>query len=424
MAPRRPRNRSERRRARRGGLHPRTRGALAALSAAAAALPGLAGSALAGSPPERITTSLQTSYYVEDKLDPGSAVTGEQRDRYEIVTQQLSVRAPVLTRAEVGLELGFETMSGASPWYVQPSATPGGRPIQVMSGATIEEQRTDFVLSTSYYFDRTKYSLSGGSSIENDYVSGSFGFGIEREVNDKNTVWDLGFTYSTDDIDPTDSGDFITRVDSASKESVTLDFGLSQIVSSSAIVKGSLSYKNSDGFLSDPYKMAFVGNNLRADSRPSERNQVALMLRYRQHVAALAGSLHLDYRFGWDDWDLTSHTFDLAWHQGLWRDRFSLVPSLRYYTQSQAFFYAPFYDFARPDGFHSSDYRLAPYGAIRYGLRANARIDDFPWDLDWTVSLAYERYLSDSDFALVPVAVENPGLVSYQLMSFHFGTRF
>jgi len=420
MSIRRPSNRAERRRAARRG---RRRSALAALSAAASALPGLAGGAHAGSPVEEITSAFQTAYYVEDKLSPGSAVAGEDRDRYEIFTQQLSVRAPVFRRAEVSLDLGFETMSGASPWYVQPSATPGGDPIQVMSGATIEEQRTDFVLSTSYYFDRTKYTLSGGSSIENDYLSGSFGFGIEREVMDKNATWNLGFTYSTDSIEPTDADEFITRVDSASKESITLDFGISQILHRSAILKGSLSYKNSEGFLSDPYKMAFVGNGVRADARPSERNQVALMLRYRQHIAALAASLHLDYRFGIDDWDLTSHTFDLAWHQSLW-DRFSLVPSLRYYTQSQAFFYAPFYDFARPDGFHSSDYRLAPYGAFRYGLRGNARVEDFPGELDWTLSLAYERYLSDGAFALVPVAVENPGLVSYQVLSFNVGTRF
>ena len=53
----------------------------------------------------------------------------------------------------------------------------------------------------------------------------------------------------------------------------------------------------------------------------------------------------------------------------LWSS-FRLIPSLRYYTQSQADFYAPYYISERSDGYYSSDYRLSPYGALAWRVKA------------------------------------------------------
>ena len=69
---------------------------------------------------------------------------------------------------------------------------------------------------------------------------------------------------------------------------------------------------------------------------------------------------------------MVSHTFELAWYQTLF-DRLLIVPSVRYYSQGQADFYAPFCAAPRRDGFRSSDYRLSAFGATRGGSSSNTR---------------------------------------------------
>ena len=132
-------------------------------------------------------------------------------------------------------------------------------------------------------------------------------------------------------------------------------------------------------------------------------------------------SLHADYRFFIDDWEITSHTVELAWYQNLFRF-LRVIPGIRYYTQSQADFYAPWFDVAPADGFASSDYRLSPYGALSYRIRAETLFTT--WRLDWRAALSYERYMSSGDLAVSEVAVENPGLVSFNVLSLNFTTRF
>jgi hypothetical protein len=142
---------------------------------------------------------------------------------------------------------------------------------------------------------------------------------------------------------------------------------------------------------------------------------VSWLTRYRRHVPQVAGTLHADYRFYADSWNITSHTAELAWYQTLW-ESLQIVPTLRYYSQSQADFYAVFYTAPRADGYYSSDYRLSPYGAFSWGIEAEYRVREWA-RADWLATLSWQQYASDGDLALGHVSVENPGLVSYHVFS-------
>ena len=51
-----------------------------------------------------------------------------------------------------------------------------------------------------------------------------------------------------------------------------------------------------------------------------------------------------------------------------------MIPSFRYYSQGKADFYAQLLrNGSRRDGLYSSDYRLSPYGAISWRIRAETR---------------------------------------------------
>jgi hypothetical protein len=263
--------------------------------------------------------------------------------------------------------------------------------------------------------------MSGGVSFENDYLAINGGLGGELDLNEKNTTLSSGFGVSIDQIDPVDRAEHPLRPNHESKQTYSVYAGISQVIRRNIAVQSTLTYQLGNGYLSDPYKQALVAGEPLADSRPDMRHQIAWLTRYRNHFGFVNGTLHLDYQFYWDDWSITAHTLEAGWYQTLF-GAVQLVPSFRWYSQGQADFYAPYYQQPRADGLHSSDYRLSPYGAISWRLRAETRFRT--WRLEWLASFAWERYLSGAEYALQKVGTENPGLVRYDLFSVGLTTRF
>ncbi len=385
-------------------------------------LPGLAGSAAADSPIDGIRADYSFSLYSEDDLKRSKVSTGST-ERYEIEAHQLRMSAPVLDRFDVTWDFTYETMSGATPWYIEPG--PNNEPLQVMTGATVSEERIDTSLSGNYYLDTGRIGVGGGISDENDYFAGYGSFDGEYHLNEKNTTISSGGSFSIDTIEPTGGGTE-GRVVKEDKQTFSFFAGVSQVLTRSSAVNSTISYQHGRGFLSDPYKRVMVPDQFGAlvptpDSRPDMRNQVSWLTRYRHHFESIGGTLHGDYQFYIDDWDLSSHQFKIAWYQGVFH-WLRLVPSFRYYSQSQAEFYAPFFESRPSSGNWSSDYRLSPFGALSFRIRTETRFTT--WRIGWLASLTYERYDSSADYAFGSVDTENPGLVDYNLVSLTFSTRF
>ena len=401
---------------------------LSALTASAMALPGLAGTAFADGPVEEITLDFADySYYKEDKLRPKKTNFGSERDRMEIHSYKFRLSTPLADRADLDMAGGYETMSGASPFFILPdlAGDRGGRPAQVMSQATIDDQRVDLQLAGNYYFDAGKGSLSSGFSVENDYWSVNLGVSGEKSFNDKNTTLSLGTSVSLDYINPTDARQN-NRVRSEDKQSYTVYGAISQVLTRHSTVQSTVTYTRTEGYLSDPYKGAYIdtpGGAFERDTRPEQRDQVTWLNRYRHHISKFDGTFHADYRFYIDSWKMNSHTFDLAYYQSL-PFGFQLVPSFRYYSQSSADFYEVFYNDFTSNGLYSSDYRLSPYGAYSYRLKAIFTAEDVFSHWDFQAALSWERYESSAGLAFQSVGVENPGLVSFNVWAVRFTVKF
>ncbi len=424
-----PENRRARRAAKRRARRGRSNSAatrrlpvLAALTSSALALPGIAGSARADTPTERWSLDFASSYYAEDDIDEDKVSAGDT-SRYEIFTQQLRLTAPITDRSDLKIDFVHETMSGATPWFIEPD--PNGDPIQVMTGASVEEQRIDALVSGSYYFDNSRATLSGGVSDENDYFAVNGGLEYETHYNEKNTTLAWGGAFSVDSIQPTDAGtiEFPTRPEDEDKQSYSGFLSLSQILGRATALQTSVTYQFGTGYLSDPYKLVSVEGANRGDSRPDTRHQLAWLTRLRHDFARTNSTLHADYQLYLDDWGIHAHTLELAWYQTLW-ERLRLIPSLRYYSQSQADFYAPYFVFTPADGHFSSDYRLSPYGALGAKLRVESVPWEGPWRTSWRLAAIYERYMSSADLALGSVDVENPGLIDFNNFTLNLSAKF
>lgn len=389
--------------------------ALSALTSAALAIPGLSSSVQAASVLTETVVQYKASAYREADIDR-SKLGGGSAERYQIDSQQVRAQMPLGESTDASIEFMYETMSGASPWFVLPGQD---GPVQVMSGATIHEERKDVQAKVNHLFnDRTVISVLGGVSDEKDYFAMNAGVEALYEIPDTQLTVSGGVGFSDDELEPTDGSIMPDRIISATRDSTTAFVGVSQIFSKTTVAQLSLSYSMHKGFLSDPYKKVWIDDqaNTINDSRPNERQQFVAQARLRHFLPELKAALHLDYRYFEDNWEVASNTLELAWYQNL-PGAWVFTPSLRYYSQTQAYFYAPYFFSARGDGFASSDYRLSPYGAVSLKLRLEKRWQGFDLHAEW------ESYEASADYSLDSVTVANPALVEFDILSLGFNWR-
>jgi len=379
---------------------------LSALTSAALAIPAVAVStnAIADAPPTMTEVGYRYSQYQEDDIAESNKVkdVGSTK-RYDINIHQFRVLTPVGDNYSVDATFDYETMSGASPLGTIQGAD--GDPLLVMSGASIDDTRMDLNVKTTRYYENGNASIVGGYSTEDDYEAFNLGLEGEKHINDKLTTLMGGIGYSDDTIEPTPAPGRVTEEE---KYTATTFIGIAQVINAESVLQTSINYAYSDGYLSDPYKLV--------DQRPDSRSSIAWNTRYRYYLGSLDAAVHADYRLYVDDWDMLSHTIGFEWHQNI-DPNLRVIPSFRYYSQSQADFYRP-YDNASIEGDKSSDYRLSPFGAVTFGLSAVAH------SYNWKIIISAERYIADGDLALGTVETEHPGLLQYTLLTVGFDYAF
>lgn len=397
---------------------------LLALSAAAVALPGISVS-VHGAAPTESTLSYRYTNYSEGNLRdnevaneaPGSSPQGTT-ERYDIDVHQLSISGPIGAHFAYGVNFQDETLSGASPWDTE--LAENNTVDIVMSGASIEEHRTDLSGSLGYYYQGGSVTGSLGMSTEDDYDSISFGVSTEREFDNKQTVLGLGASYSDDTIDPEDEAVLYNRVNTIvpgtteSKQTQSFYVSVSRVVSPSTQILGGISYTQKSGHLHDPYK--------RVDTRPDKRNQMTLNFSARQYVKDAKAALHLDYRYYDDDWGVDSHTITGSVYKTL--DKLQVIPFVRYYIQSAATFYKP-YQPTGEDGapieynYFSNDARLSEYDALSGGVRLVLKMKPIDW------LFTFETYAADQGGSSGDSnKLANPGIIKYSRVSIGLDYRF
>ncbi|MFK7864746.1 MAG: DUF3570 domain-containing protein [Pseudohongiellaceae bacterium] len=366
---------------------------LLALSTSALALPGIA---LADAPPVNSSISYKISNYKEDDLSREESPFGDL-GRYDIDVHQFQLVSPVGRDFSIQVDANYEDMSGASPWFT--TLGPNGTPIVNLSGASgIQDNRSELAIGSRYYLENGSIGGTIGYSEENDYRATYGSINGERHFNDDLTTVSIGFSYSSDDIFPTDA-EIFNRVISEDKTSISAVVNISQVINQVSTFQTALSITEQSGFLTDPYKLR--------DTRPDNKTQIAWSNAYRRYVRWADAAWHVNYRYYHDDFGVTSHTADLSWHQNL-GDSFQIIPMVRYYSQSAADFFTNVDDFARPETeFQSSDYRLSAFGAISGGLTMRADLGE------WNATLTAERYLANEKYSAFSVTAPSTALVKY-----------
>jgi len=378
----------------------RLSGTVRSLIASSLGLPGMQDLLAQEAPEEGL--SYQFTHYDESPL-PANRLAAGSPDRYTIHSQQLRWTKNLDDSYNLVIEGMYEGMSGSSPWFVIPDPEEGH--LQVMSGATIRDHRSQVDVRLAHRVEDVIHTGSMGYSSEDDYQALYAGYAGERERSDGLSTFAWGASFSHDEIEPTDAL-LYGRVARASKRSFSVSGSVTRVLNPDTVVQSGLARNRDSGFLSDPYKRAWVAGFVVNDSRPDERFMWIWTTRYRQYLQSTEAALHLDGRYFGDNWGTHSLTLDLAWRQPI-GNNWEIAPSLRYYSQTGPGFYGPVFDLAPADGYWSSDYRLATYGALSYRLQAILRLEKCSF------SAFAEYYDSDESLALFGTPQDSPGLVDF-----------
>jgi hypothetical protein len=365
----------------------------ASLLGAALLLPGLA--AQAEEPPANGSISLRYLDYADRQ--PGL-------DRIRSHSPSVSVTAPVAGDWSIEGTLTADDVSGASPRYHT-----------AISGAShMQDERKAGDVGATRYFRRATLSAGAAWSTEHDYVSRALSLNGTLSSEDNNTTWAFGLAGSRDRIDPVNH-----IVVDEHKRTTSLLAGVTRVLTANDIGQATLTHTNGTGYFDDPYKLF--------DKRPRSRRADTLLLRWNHYVDRTAGVARLSYRWYDDSYRIRAHTLSAEYAQPL-GGGWSVVPALRLYTQSAAwFYYDPVYDGVLgapfPPGFSagasqgrlsSPDQRLAGFGAVTAGLKVARTIGRW-----WTVDVKVEGYEQRGSWRLFHRG--SPGLAPLHARTFQIG---
>jgi hypothetical protein len=259
----------------------------------------------------------------------------------------------------------------------------------VTTASPYDETRNEYGVGFDYAVRDALITLSASRSKEPDYIAEAVSLDISQEVFSGMTSVALGYTYASDDVGRKDEGYF----DQARHWRYRL--GLTQILSRRWLASANFEIVSDDGYLGNPYRTARVFGAAVPERVPRTRTSRAVKFRVIGEVAPLL-AVRGEYRYFWDNWDITSHTFDL----GLARrfgEQWLVDAYVRGYTQDGALFYA---DNATSETLYVTRNRqLSTYESVALGAKATYTFKQRPGNVEWRLHGALEQTKVDySDF--------------------------
>jgi hypothetical protein len=278
----------------------------------------------------------------------------------------------------IDLRLVIDVLTGASPngahassvaqTFTTPSgnatytAKPGENPLD----DTFRDTRVAFGADWTLPINRlSRVKLGLNTSVEYDYLSLGLSGSYMRDLNNKNTTLTASLAFNNDIYTP-EGGIPIalspmrepgqTNREGSDDTKTVADFliGVTQVVSRHTLIEANYSYGISDGYLNDPFKIVSVVDSVAGlpdnsallnvnpdalpyvyENRPDSRQRNNLFFRVAHHLTR--DVVHFSYRYFWDDWGISSNTFDLKYRYEMGRSY--LQPHVRYYMQDAADFY-------------------------------------------------------------------------------------
>ncbi len=356
------------------------------------------------------------SYYSQD--GENAAVSGGiGTEKLTDFTPTIVVAIPLNDDDVLTIDAGVSAYTSASSSNIDPfdSDSPAD-PFVASSGASASDLWAGGNFSYSHSSDDRNDIVSAKVSVSSEYDYFSLGFGgsYTKLFNEKNTevsvhanvyldTWKLLYP-----IELRESSNFI-GLDKKNRNSYSLGFGFSQILSKNLQGMLSLDLVQQQGLLSTPFQRVYFSdfpdrfreNFQLADDierLPDTRFKTAVGGRLNYFINEMF-VLRTYYRYYFDDWGIASHTASIEVPIKI-TDKFTLYPSYRFYNQTAADYFYPYETALSTYEFYTSDYDLSEFSANQFGFGVGytdifAKLKLARFGLK-SIDLKYDYYKRDS----------------------------
>ncbi len=356
------------------------------------------------------------SYYSQD--GENAAVSGGiGTEKLTDFTPTIVVAIPLNDDDVLTIDAGVSAYTSASSSNIDPfdSDSPAD-PFVASSGASASDLWAGGNFSYSHSSDDRNNIVSAKVSVSSEYDYFSLGFGgsYTKLFNEKNTevsvhanvyldTWKLLYP-----IELRESSNFI-GLDKKNRNSYSLGFGFSQILSKNLQGMLSLDLVQQQGLLSTPFQRVYFSdfpdrfreNFQLADDierLPDTRFKTAVGGRLNYFINEMF-VLRTYYRYYFDDWGIASHTASIEVPIKI-TDKFTLYPSYRFYNQTAADYFYPYETALSTYEFYTSDYDLSEFSANQFGFGVGytdifAKLKLARFGLK-SIDLKYDYYKRDS----------------------------
>jgi Protein of unknown function (DUF3570) len=342
----------------------------------------------------------------QDHIDYRYEYYREEGDRIGVDTHSLLFEQKITPWLSVQGHGVYDAISGATPTGAPPAADiktpfPYPGPLSTTVPLTfMHDKRWGGVFESIFTFGPHHITPQFSYSTESDYISYGGALNYSLDLNEKNTTLNLGWSHNWDTILPGNSPYIFSN---HPKDTDDILVGLNQIFGPKTLVTANFTFRNSHGYLNDPYRGVLFDDAFQADlnnpilypeNRPDFRQSYIGFVSLLQYITPLHGAIEGSYRPYYDSFGIGSHTIDLSWHQKIGK-RILISPLFRYYFQTAANFYATQFpgdplnpmDPTPSPKYYSADYRLSKMETFTFGVELSGRVTDW-----LTLDLAYKRY--------------------------------
>jgi hypothetical protein len=318
-------------------------------------------------------------------------------DRVRVIQPALRYTRKLQGERLLKINLGFDTMSGASPngaattGIAQSFTSPSGEDVDVSAGKLPTWEFRDLRNSAGIEWENplgrlSKIALGGNFSKEADYQSAGLSASYSQDLFQRRTTITSGLSFNMDTSEPEggvpeglsllDNGAIEGVGDKENKQVGDFFFGISQVVNRHLLLQLNFGLGQDKGYMTDPYKiLSVIGEsgqtlNYRTEKRPDSRNRNTVMLRSNWHTGR--DVLHGSYRFYSDDWGIDAHTIDIKYFwkpDGEALQNWVFRPHFRWSIQSAADFYKHYLMLDESTEYASADSRLSAIRTTTFGLK-------------------------------------------------------
>jgi len=357
---------------------------------------------------ESVEIDFLASYYTQDGNN-GAVCGGIGTEELTNITPTLVVSVPLNDDDVLTIDAGISAYSSASSSNINPfDGSEPADPYIAASGASSSDVLIHFTGIYSHSSDDRNNIWSAKVLFSNEYDYSSIGFGgsYSKLFNEKNTEvgisanvffdkWKPIYPYELRPFAPGGDGlnDWLfqkytitgnpnynptfTEFDNDTRQSYSVGFSFSQILSSRMQGSLLLDFVQQQGLLSTPFHRvyfkdvdaSYIQNFHLADDierLPDSRFKVAAGGRLNYYINEIF-VVRLYYRYYFDDWGINSNTASIEVPVKI-SDKFTLYPSYRFYNQSAADYFAPYNEHSSTEQYYTSDYDLSEFNANQYGL--------------------------------------------------------